>query len=454
MTEIAARLGEPSLSLHWYEWQQGPDPSEEARYKFDTHYPDYFPARTDFKTAVAALKAINVSTFPYINGRISDIRADSFAADNAEQYCTKATRASLVDEAAPRPLVPYIETYGSDASFCVTNPFTSYWQAKTADIVEELVFDYEVSGVYIDQIASAKPKLCWDSAHDHSLGNGAYWTEGYDAMMSAVGARLQGTTARPMVTEDNAEPYLHMLQGFLTLNAFKDSLAQGTTGTLPSTSRLSPAFPMIYGGYYVGFGAIWSRDDFYDHDWWCARVSSMLVTGSQLGWFSLAGVVDDPEDSCGPMGVGDLMLAEENDDLIDFLRLAARSRAAVVEYMLHGHIARPAVLDPQPQILKATANGNLFDYDVVVSGAWNQPETGAVLVILAAATPTAYSGSLVVSFSNWGFVDVESLSVNIINIHGEKKQLGAVSGPDAFWDVTVPGRSVVMLEFSPHTAYQ
>jgi hypothetical protein len=45
----------------------------------------------------------------------------------------------------------------------------------------------------------------------------------------------------------------------------------------------------IYGGYYTGFGAIWTRADFGDHDWWCSKLSSMLVTGSQLGWFSLAG---------------------------------------------------------------------------------------------------------------------------------------------------------------------
>ena len=45
----------------------------------------------------------------------------------------------------------------------------------------------------------------------------------------------------------------------------------------------------IYGGYYVGFGAIWTRADFEVHDWWCSKLAAMLVTGSQLGWFSLAG---------------------------------------------------------------------------------------------------------------------------------------------------------------------
>jgi hypothetical protein len=45
------KLGNNSLALHWYEWQQGPDPSPSARYKFDTHYPDYFPARLGYKVS-------------------------------------------------------------------------------------------------------------------------------------------------------------------------------------------------------------------------------------------------------------------------------------------------------------------------------------------------------------------------------------------------------------------
>jgi hypothetical protein len=57
---------------------------------------------------------------------------------------------------------------------------------------------------------------------------------------------------------------------------------------------INTLYAQIYGGYYVGFGAIWTRADFGDHDWWCSKLSAMLVTGSQLGWFSLAGT--SPED--------------------------------------------------------------------------------------------------------------------------------------------------------------
>ena len=39
-------------------------------FRFDTHYPDYFPPRSNFKAVVAALQSMGVAVFPYINGRI------------------------------------------------------------------------------------------------------------------------------------------------------------------------------------------------------------------------------------------------------------------------------------------------------------------------------------------------------------------------------------------------
>lgn len=75
----------------------------------------------------------------------------------------------------------------------------------------------------------------------------------------ATGAALAATSATsaaqgyPMVTEDNAEPYMGMVQGFLTLNAFKLSLAQANSPDLPATGRMSPAFPMVRFSYIVHF---------------------------------------------------------------------------------------------------------------------------------------------------------------------------------------------------------
>ena len=57
--------------------------------------------------------------------------------------------------------------------------------------------------------------------------------------------RTYQATGYPMVTEDNAEPYMSMVQGFLTLDAFKTSLAQSASAEIPPSARMSPAYPMV-----------------------------------------------------------------------------------------------------------------------------------------------------------------------------------------------------------------
>ena len=265
-----------------------------ARYKFDTHYPDYFPPRQPsvFKQAMLDLRSEhNVYTIPYINGRIFDVESDTYLADNGGQYCSQYVVTPKLRSMSPEDnranLAPYVETYGSDATFCVASPFTPHWQQSLTNTVAELTNTWEVDGVYIDQIGAADPKECYDPIHGHTLGGGAYWTEGYEQMLSSIQAAMHprsDQTLPPIVTENNAEVYMDLLQGYLTLTAFKKSLAQSpTVGKVTTYSHMSPAFPMVYGGYFVGFGAEWFLTDLSDPDWFCGKLSSMLVsdTGPQ-----------------------------------------------------------------------------------------------------------------------------------------------------------------------------
>jgi hypothetical protein len=67
-----------SIALHWYEWQQGPLPGEDNRYKFDTHYPDYFPPRPGFQVALSGLRELGIPVVPYTNARLFDVNSTSF----------------------------------------------------------------------------------------------------------------------------------------------------------------------------------------------------------------------------------------------------------------------------------------------------------------------------------------------------------------------------------------
>ena len=66
------------------------------RYKFDTHYPDYFPPRGDGREFAEVVKELRekhgVFTVPYINGRILDVHSDSYAHDDGAVYCSKSLK--------------------------------------------------------------------------------------------------------------------------------------------------------------------------------------------------------------------------------------------------------------------------------------------------------------------------------------------------------------------------
>lgn len=484
--KISARLDEPHLSLHWYEWQQGgAGPSEEDRYKFDTHYPDYFPPRKNYKEVTKNLfEDYNVATFPYINGRIYDVNSISYAKEDGLKYCSKKAPTRLVlDNNVNMDMESYEETYGNNATFCVANPFTPYWQAKVSDVVDQLVNDWGVSGVYIDQIGSAIPKLCWDKHHHHTLGGGNFWREGYLAMMNEIASvTSKGTEKRrladevdkskskskrsevdgsiaPMVTEDNAEAYIDMMQGVLTLVAFRSHPSQSSSyNTVLQGNNykiLAPAFPVIYGGYYVGFGAEWFRADFEDHDWWCAKLSAGFLSGSQMGWFSLIGIDPNPEDQCGPMGVGDLILSADSDDLITFMKKLStmRAQSTVLPYIIDGRIARPVVMNPVPptRLQKVPSGGRpLLTYDAVSSMTWEAHDAKSVLTLITSNVNESFETTIIFDPTSWGFAPGVSIKVTQTKIGvSNPYYVGTFKEGSYSLPIKVQGRDIVALQFTP-----
>jgi hypothetical protein len=156
---------------------------------------------------------------------------------------------------------------------------------------------------------------------------------------------------------------------------------------------------LIYGGYYIGFGAIWNRADFEDHDWWCSKLAAMFTTGSQMGWFSLAGMENDSEDDCGPMGVGDLFMKSSNDDLVSFMNQLSTARTAANDFFVNGHVARPPQLHPFPavKVFTSSFDKSQRDYDTVVVQAWTLESKQSSLVVLVGCATTEYVGEMTVN---------------------------------------------------------
>jgi hypothetical protein len=336
VTAIKERFALPAgveMGLHWYEWDTlGYEPgsnyshcTSEVTCGFDTHYPEYFPARNGFKEAVAVLQKAGVRVAPYINGRIFDRGTESWANDSALSFAAKAPLGAPTLNSSS--VTTYDESYGSKAKFSVMCPHTQYWQKTIADVAGRLVRSFGTDGVYIDQVAAAGPRPCFDKSHGHPVGGGSHWVSGYSAMLAEV--RKQAGNDAVVLTESNAEPFMGDLNVFLTLVGFSSDIGGASRGV--------PAFPALYGGYYLAMGAEFFTTDFAPSpDVFSAKVGRMFAFGAQLGWFSLGG----RNNQSPPMGIYELLMDAAYDPEVAFLSLLSRTKLLLNPWLQHGRAMR------------------------------------------------------------------------------------------------------------------
>ena len=335
-------LSKNQLGLHWYEWdtlgyERGSNYSKctsELRCGFDTHYPEYFPTRSKFQEKLKAIQDMGVRVAPYINGRIFDQSTKSWAANGGEGKKNAAKAAPATLNASKGSLSLYNESYGSGAPFAVMCPHTKYWQSTISNVVDKIVNTYETDGVYIDQIAAAGPRPCWDKSHGHPVGGGHHWVDGYKQMLKTVRAKTGPN--KMILTESNAEPFLDGINMFLTLVGF----AGGDLPYIPSKAgsgkMIVPAFQSVYGGYVFFVGAMFFRRDFLpDPDTFAAKIANQFMFGAQLGWFSLGGRSNDPQ-----MHLFDLLMDPTYDAEILYLKRLSSAKAVASDYFNHGSALR------------------------------------------------------------------------------------------------------------------
>jgi len=246
-----------SVAFHWYNWHEIP---------FDKFYPDYFPPKEGFADRVQELQNSGIRIMPYINARLWDTAAKSWESENPEPYTTK-----------DRGLEKYIEHWANQ-NHSVMCPYTEFWQRKVSEIVKTLVRKYKVDGVYLDQIASMSPVLCFDKSHGHPAGGGNHWVKGYRKLVEET--RKDARRINPdaiLTTEDHAEPFLDLFDGFLTCNS------------VFVAPELIPLFNYVYSGYMIAFGR-------YNGKGFAMKNTQMFLWGTQMGWFGADVLsVDSPD---------------------------------------------------------------------------------------------------------------------------------------------------------------
>jgi hypothetical protein len=354
-------LGVP-IGFHWYSWHEIP---------FDTHYPDYFPARPGFAAGVKELQDAGVRVMPYINGRLWDSANEDFATEG-KPGCTKDRKGN-----------PYIEEYGSGAKLAPMCPTTKVWQDKVQEIVKRLVGpEFNVDGVYIDQVAAAGAILCYDNTHGHPLGGGHWWTTmGYWPMLTKLRADLARDYpgGKFLTTECSAEPYLMCFDGYLAWHWQENNAV--------------PLMPAIYGDKIRFFSRAYNAagDTAKVHR---MKMGQQLVFGESMGWLD-PGLIH--EEKFGP-----------------FMRDCAQTRWKLRDYF-RGRMQKPPTVEGTVDEVTGDwqwGGVRMVTMSAVQPGAF-KAEDGRVAVVMANVSEKPQEFDLVMPVTQWGVKGKETMHVQL-----------------------------------------
>ena len=136
---------------------------------------------------------------------------------------------------------------------------------------------YGMDGVYIDQIACAEPKPCYDPTHNHSIGGGNHFQAGNNKLLAAAQSKIGGNHI--IMTEGQHEYYTGSADIFLTLMGFN---AGNFSFSQPMAARneIVPAHQAIYGGYTLYAGAMFGKPDFNDPNVFAGRLANNFMFGA------------------------------------------------------------------------------------------------------------------------------------------------------------------------------
>jgi hypothetical protein len=305
---------------------------------------------------------------PYINGRLWDTR-DRGLEDF--EFSRVARPAAVKDERGEIVTEQYgsKESDGTPVRFAVMCPATKLWQDRVHDIVLRLYNEYGVKGVYIDQIAAAAARLCFDKTHGHPLGGGHWWADGYRQLLDRI--RRDMPKDRFLTTECNAEAFARWFDGYLTWHWQYDGQV--------------PAFPAVYGGALQMFGRSYGGGKTRDlamH----MKAGQQLVFGEQIGWINPS-VVNEKQN-------------------MEFLRQVVRLRGHFRRYFYAGEMARPPRVQGDLPTVRADwgwGGGNWWvNTEALLTGAWRLPKENRAALFFVNVSDKPVTAKLALDAANYG----------------------------------------------------
>ncbi len=187
MCDDALKTLHPPVCCHWYHWM----PAGKGVYDLSR----YFPPRPGIAEAWKGAAKQGVHIFPYVNAQIWSTHARNY--EQALPYTIKDEHGRVVNWST--------KDY---AQMCRTQ---AWYRNLLTDVCGRLAKEYEVGGLYLDQLGTAFNGLCLDPSHGHPLGGGNHAVMGarriFEAVRERVGTRI------PVLSEASSEENIDISAG-------------------------------------------------------------------------------------------------------------------------------------------------------------------------------------------------------------------------------------------------
>ncbi len=323
------------VGIHWYQWNY---------LDFDNDYPNYFPELTGMGDLVKRLqKSDSLFIMPYINGRLFDQDLPNYSTDGYP-YATKNSYGSSITQ-----------NFNGN-TFDVMCPTQIPWQNILIDASVQLTDRINCSGIYLDQVCAATPTQCMDVSHQHTLGGGSWWREGYNKMFKRIHNNLLD---KKFVTVEGGCDYLaDEVDGFLV---------EGWT-----SNNLVPAFSAVYAGQVQLIGRATNTSNYHNQAYYC-KLSQALSFGIQLGRASTWIVHDSNADIAAP-----------------FLKQIATMRYKLRDFLAFGRMLKPLAFDGEISLITSTWQDYGDNIDVTISAlqssVWKNSTNDKVAILLSNAS--------------------------------------------------------------------
>lgn len=430
---IKERTGLP-VSVFWHWWHGCP---------YDIGFPEYLPPRegTDpFRNAVKNAREAGVNAMVYMNQRLWGMTTESWEKEGAERYAVKEPDGKI-----------HPETYNTFqpapcAAMCIG---TSFWRDKYASLAKEAVLDLGVSAIYMDQACLSL--ACYDPTHDHPIGGGTYWVNGFRMLQADIRERCTDVV---LAGEGCGEAWLPYLDLMLSLQVSMERYAH------PGVWEPIPFFHAVYHGYGIFFGNYSSLtmppyDELWPAEFAPEEPLKLLDTkfSQQFRLEQARAFVWGQQPT-----IANFLPAhfEERPAEIAYLMQLAKLRMRGLKYLLHGAMLRPPVpriSDEEIDVCRLSIYTGQKDalkqyrqsFPRVMASAWRATDDD-VAIVLANVSKEPQAVSL--DLPDDAYPLPTSATLFRIDANG-RQEIGPVPA-EAHIDCTLPPEGAYIFEFSAH----